>query len=121
MRFLKSQLANYTATQVVDYPGQAHKWTDTDVISSYKENIYESYVGVIGYQGPAESSISKRPTFKFKKEFKENERLLFLIFFVYLKEDLEKEKGRRNGEREQKKEQEEEGEIEQEEWSKKVK
>ncbi|CAG8624013.1 15160_t:CDS:2 [Rhizophagus irregularis] len=29
---------NYTATQAVDYCGQAHKWTDTYVVSSYKEN-----------------------------------------------------------------------------------
>ncbi|PKB98228.1 hypothetical protein RhiirA5_367066 [Rhizophagus irregularis] len=27
----------YSATQSVDYLGQTHKWTDTDVISSYKE------------------------------------------------------------------------------------
>ncbi|PKY55157.1 hypothetical protein RhiirA4_548587 [Rhizophagus irregularis] len=36
-----SQLVNYTATQAVDYLGQAHKWTDTDVVSSYKENMCE--------------------------------------------------------------------------------
>ncbi|CAG8709864.1 20938_t:CDS:2 [Rhizophagus irregularis] len=27
----------YCATQSVDYLSQTHKWTDTDVISSYKE------------------------------------------------------------------------------------
>ncbi|CAG8474886.1 10699_t:CDS:2 [Rhizophagus irregularis] len=25
----------------VDYLGQAHKWTDTDIVSSYKENMSE--------------------------------------------------------------------------------
>ncbi|RGB31586.1 hypothetical protein C1646_763927 [Rhizophagus diaphanus] len=29
----------YSATQSVDYLGQTHKWTNTDVISYYKENM----------------------------------------------------------------------------------
>ncbi|UZO18132.1 uncharacterized protein OCT59_009452 [Rhizophagus irregularis] len=37
---------------------------------------YELYVGVIGYQGPAESLISKSSSYlpTLRKEFKENER-----------------------------------------------
>ncbi|GBC01343.1 hypothetical protein RclHR1_04150007 [Rhizophagus clarus] len=27
----------YSATQSIDYLGQTHKWTDTDIIPSYKE------------------------------------------------------------------------------------
>ncbi|PKY60126.1 hypothetical protein RhiirA4_483468 [Rhizophagus irregularis] len=46
-------------------------------------------------------SSSYLPTLR--KEFKENERLLFLIFFVYLNEDLEKEKGKEELEKENRK------------------